>query len=289
MTTLQSPSFTILSDQYIAVQGHNIRYRVAGTGPALILLHGIGRSLEDWSENITALAEQHRVYAIDLLGFGLSDKPDQAYSIDRLRDIVRGFMDALGIEQATIIGNSLGGAIATRLALHASWRVAGMVLLAPAGFGLGIVSFLRLCAVPGLGEWITRKRPDSSGTRQLLSACFHDKRFVTEQRVALTHQLALQPGAQSAFLKTLRSTCTIRGVKKTVLQGIAGQIDKLNIPTLVIWGQQDLILPATYAAIAGQIAGAEVVVFDSCGHFPQIERAAEVNTLIGNFTAKHRI
>jgi pimeloyl-ACP methyl ester carboxylesterase len=276
-------------DQFINVDGISTRYRVTGSGPAMLLLHGIGRSLEDWAENVTAFSAGHTVYVLDLAGYGHSDKPDRAYSVDFLRDSVKGFTDAMGLERAVVVGNSLGGAVAMRLALERPERVTGLVLVASAGFGPKTAALLSLCTIPVLGEWLTRNDSSSAGARRVISACFHDQSFVREPYIDHAHQLSLMPGRQAPFLRTLRSAGDWRGANEVFLSGIRGRTDDIRVPSLVVWGRQDQIIPSMYAENAARIKGAEVKIFDECGHFPQIERAAEFNVLVSSFLERNGI
>jgi pimeloyl-ACP methyl ester carboxylesterase len=277
-------------DQFINVDVINTRYRVSGSGPAILMLHGIGRSLEDWAENVATFSAVHTVYVVDLVGYGRSDKPDRAYSVDFLRDGVKGFMDAMRIERAVVVGNSLGGAVAMRLALEHPERITGLVLVASAGFGPKIASLLSLCTIPFIGEWLTRGDPKSTaGARRVLQACFVDQSFVREPYISHAHQLSLMPGRQAPFLRTLRSAGDWRGANSVFLSGIRGRTDDIRVPSLVVWGQQDGIIPSEYAENAARIKGAEVKIFDPCGHFPQIERAAEFNALVGSFLERNGI
>jgi pimeloyl-ACP methyl ester carboxylesterase len=280
----------VTPDQFIKIDGINTRYRVTGSGPALLMLHGIGRSLEDWDENVAAFSAGHTVHVLDLAGYGHSDKPDRAYSVDFLRDGVKGFMDGVQIERAVVVGNSLGGAVAMRLALEHPERVTGLVLVASAGFGPKVASLLSLCTIPVLGEWLTRGDPKSSaGARRVLQACFANQSFVREPYIDHAHQLSLMPGRQAPFLRTLRSAGDWRGANHVFLNGIRGRTDDIRVPTLVVWGRQDQIIPAAYAEHAARIKGAELEIYDPCGHFPQIERAAEFNALVGEFLERKGI
>jgi pimeloyl-ACP methyl ester carboxylesterase len=277
-------------NQFINVEGINIRYRVTGSGPAMLLLHGIGRSLEDWAENVEVFSAGHTVYIMDLAGYGHSDKPDRAYSVDFLRDGVKGFMDAMQIDRAVVVGNSLGGAVAMRLALEHPERVTGLVLVASAGFGPRIASLLSLCTIPVLGEWLTRNDPKSTaGARRVIRACFHDQSFVREPYISHAHQLSLMAGRQVSFLRTLRSAGNWRGANDGFLSGIRGRTDDIRVPSLVVWGRQDGIIPSVYAENAARIKGAELKIYDPCGHFPQIERAAEFNALVRSFLERNGI
>lgn len=138
----------------------------------MLLLYGIGRSVEDWADTLPAFAKRYRVYALDLVGFGLTDKPAADYSFAFNAERVQEVMDTLGIERVTIIGSSLGGGVALEFAARWPERVAGLVLVGSAGFGRDVSIGLRLVTLPILGEWLTQ--PDWVSARQTLRALLHD-------------------------------------------------------------------------------------------------------------------
>ena len=146
-STFQGLEFTQpMEDKFVQVGQVRTRYRTLGDqGSTVILLHGIARSLEDWSENMRALSSLHRVFALDLVGFGLSDKPDLPYSVPFLAGFVRQFMQTLGLEPAVLMGNSMGGAVALELAFSNPELVEALVLAAPAGIGSKGAKWLAWC------------------------------------------------------------------------------------------------------------------------------------------------
>ena len=176
-------------DRYIKVGKVNTHYWEEGTqGSPVILIHGIGCYIELWSPTFEALAAQHRVYALDLLGHGRTDKPqDVSYKLENLAQFVNNFMTALGIEHAHVVGHSLGGAIATKLCLLYPTLVDKLVLAAPGGLGKeGPIAF-RIASLPILGELLTRPSRSSSGEKW---ACPHAGLF----------ERFLAPGYQSTGL-----------------------------------------------------------------------------------------
>jgi pimeloyl-ACP methyl ester carboxylesterase len=147
-------------------------------GSAVVLLAGIGCSVLEWRNNIAALATRHRVYAFDMLGHGLTDKPQKnCYAIADLARFTLAFLSAQGEASAHFIGNSLGGRIALECARLAPARVKSMVLAAPAGIGRETALTMRLASLPVLGNLLTR--PSRMGMRMLWSPAFHDPSFVT--------------------------------------------------------------------------------------------------------------
>jgi pimeloyl-ACP methyl ester carboxylesterase len=272
-----------MNTSFVQVGSNRVRVLEAGRdrGPTVVLLHGIGRSLEDWSENVDALAANHRVIALDLLGHGLTDKPRVAYSVPLQRDFLRDCLAVLGVERASLIGNSMGGAIAVAFTLEYPALVNRLVLVAPAGMGEKGADFLGLLTLPFLGELLAR--PSMDGSRNVCKALFSDSSFVTEARVNRDFELARQPGAQMVFLRMLRSMATRRGLRRELLEAIRGRLREVNAPTLMIWGKQDHILFVQYAEAAAKALNARLEVFDPCGHFPMVECSADFNRLVTAF------
>jgi len=275
---------TALPDQYVQVGPTRTRFWTAGEGEVpLVLLHGLGSSVEDWSENAHALAQHRRVYAPDLVGCGHSDKPRGPYSVDSLARFAGEFLAGQGVQRATLVGHSLGGAVAVQLALCSPERVGRLVLVCSAGLGRELDFFLRLSSLPLLGECLTR--PSRAGIARYWRKTVHDPALATTAWVETSYQLAALPGAQRAMLATLRGVINLRGVREAVFRSILAGLARIAVPTLIIWGQQDPIVPVAHAyAAQEQMPAARIHVFDPCGHFPQLEHAAAFNALLLEFT-----
>jgi pimeloyl-ACP methyl ester carboxylesterase len=272
-----------MEDRFVDVRGLRVRYRSAGErGPALILLHGIGRTLEDWSENMVALSGSHRVVAVDFPGCGLSDKPNLPYTTPYLAGFVRDFMRVLGLERVSLVGNSMGGGISLEFATQFPGVLEGLVLVAPAGMGPKGAQFLGLCTIPVFGELISH--PSRGGSKRALELLYADRALMTQARAERDFELSSQPGAARAFLKMLRFMANRHGAKPEFYNRGLENAAKLRVPTLVVWGVQDQILPVEYAPLAAQtIPGASLQIYDPCGHFPMLERAEEFNALLLGF------
>jgi 4,5:9,10-diseco-3-hydroxy-5,9,17-trioxoandrosta-1(10),2-diene-4-oate hydrolase len=270
-------------DQYVKVGNIRMRYWALGDGKSsVILLHGLGGYIENWVDNVAALAHNRRVYALDLVGFGRSDKPQVRYSIPYLTEFVQEFMVVRDVDRATVIGESMGGAIALQFALQYPHQVEKMVLAASAGLGKEISIYLRLMSLPILGE--LSSRPRRKGAALLLEQLFHDQDLITDQMIEEGYEMSSLPGAQRCLLSALRSMCNIWGSKSEAYHPIFDRLEEIEVPTLVIWGAQDRILPVAHAhQAAKRLANARLHIFDPCGHVPNIERAEEFNALVTNF------
>ncbi|THF70163.1 alpha/beta fold hydrolase [Deinococcus sp. Arct2-2] len=274
---------------FLSVSGVRTRFLALGDGPPLVLLHGIGQSLEDWDEVVALLAERHRVYALDLIGFGLTDKPDVPYSLAGLARFVKHFLDALEeTRPATLIGNSLGGAVAQQFAVMYPERTARLILVNSAGFGAEVTPWLRLLTVPRLGEWLLRPHPVSSA--RVVRAIFHDPVFVTPERLRHAALVAEQPNRSRAYLSVARHLGTWRGLRPDWRGTLIEQLAARQLPTLIVWGEHDQILPAHHLRAAqNAYPHARTQLFKNTGHLPQVERAEEFSTLVLGFIKEHSI
>jgi pimeloyl-ACP methyl ester carboxylesterase len=278
----------MLEDQFVDIKGIRTRYWQTGDrGSPVVLLHGIGCSVLEWERNMAALARSHQVFALDLLGFGLTDKPaDESYSLRRLAQFVLDFMSAKQLSSAHLAGNSLGGRLALECVLIDASRVSSLLLVDPAGIDRhGALFEFRLTAVPFLGELFTR--PNRLGTKMLWSKAFFESApFVTKQLVSTKVALASMPGAQAAFLKTLRSFLAFGGFRAELVDQLHAALPAIAIPTLVIWGENDRLVPASHAEVLRKhLPKVEVQIWRQCGHVPQIERAAQFNETALRFWA----
>lgn len=270
-------------DRYVDVNGLRVRFWAAGeAGTVLLLIHGLGASIETWKDNVQVLARNHRVYALDLPGNGRSDKPSPPYSLADLARFVREFMRIEGIERASLVGHSVGGAVSMQFAIQFPEQVDRLVLVDNFGLGKEVSLLLRLLTLPRIGEWLSR--PSRKGTAQLWEEAFFDPALVTEEWVELYYELDCLPGNQESMLATLRSLATLRGIRDEVLALIRDNLERITVPTLVVWGQQDSLMPVEHAQVAQSgIPGAKVHIFDRCGHMPQMEHPEAFNALVREF------
>lgn len=276
----------IFEDQYIKAGNVNTRYWSAGEkGSALILLHGVGCSIEFWERNIAALAQAHRVFAVDITGFGRTDKPEVDYTFQMMADFVLDFMNAAGIEKATLVGNSMGGGISITVAAQAPERVEKIVLVAPVGLGRGLSPVMRLMTLPVIGNVLTK--PGRQGVVRQMQLCLYDPSKAGEDLIDRVSEIGMVPGNQRSFLSLLRETGNITGVKKGIIAGFQEHLKKIRLPILMIWGRQDRILPVSDGEAAlGKMAGARLHIMDQAGHFPQIDKPGEFNLVVLDFLSE---
>ena len=253
----------------VTVFGQKIHYVEAGTGPTVILLHGLGGSTQVWQLNIAALAEKYRVIVPDQIGFGKSDKPLVNYRIRTYVDFLDQFSKQLKIERASLVGNSMGGWIATAFTAAFPDRVDKLVLVDAAGYtppkDLDTRTFYGLNPT-------TRE-----GMKVLVAKIFYNKMFLTDAAIdqAITTRLAAGDGY------------TINSITESIIRGedfLDDTVKTIKRPTLLIWGRQDGLVPvAEGERFNKDITGSKLVVFDQCGHMPQVEKAAEFNAAVLKF------
>jgi pimeloyl-ACP methyl ester carboxylesterase len=266
-----------LAPAYVELPGLRVRYVRAGHGPAVVLLHGFASSLYTWKDVLPALAAEHDVVALDLPGFGDSSIP-RPLDAASFPGVVVAVMDRLGLARASLVGNSLGGAVAVAVAGTQPERVERLVVIDSAGFNFRASDrpwLLRFLASPGAAAGLerlpVRRRVVAAGLRQVF---FHDE-LVTEERIDEYAAPLLRPGAASAAAELLG------GRPMTDFPGLAARV---RAPTLVVWGREDTWIPVAHAQrFADAIPGASVVIFEGCGHMPQEEAPADLATVLVSF------
>ena len=267
-------------DRYVEVGGHRIRYWESGSGPPLILTHGLGNSALTWRSNLEPLGQRFHTFALDLPGHGLSDMPRRRYDLPGAARLLGDFMDAIGERAAYVAGNSMGGVIALELALTDPDRVRALVLVDSVGLGKEIALFLRLGSVPGIGEYF--ERPSQQQIARLCRTLLYDPGFIDADVVAEMYRYRKRPGAPRALLRLLRTGVNIFGQRPSMQR--RAQLAWLKAPLLVVWGRQDRLVPVGHAQAVGDLLpNAQVHILDRCGHWPQVEHAEEFNRLVTAF------
>ncbi len=268
-----------------ALDGLDLHWIGKGRGPAVVFLHGLGGFAESWRPTMAALARRHTVLAVDLPGCGRSAKPAGRYDLEFFADAVHGCLDALGIAQATLVGHSLGGAVAVTCALRRPSRVERLALVSALVPGFYEPSLgYRLAASPGLGDLLALVR-SARLYRRALSRCFHvpapeHVAFLVEHDWAERTCLA----ARLAFLRTLRH-CRDDLVRRAAAYRRA--IATLDLPVLVVHGRHDRVIPADACRrAAAAFPRAELRWLEACGHFPHLECPDVVNEWLAAFAAE---
>ncbi|MFT3717034.1 MAG: alpha/beta fold hydrolase [Gordonia sp. (in: high G+C Gram-positive bacteria)] len=284
--------------EYRTIHGYRRAFRIAGSGPAILLIHGITDNSSTWDEVIGDLARTHTVIAPDLLGHGLSDKPRADYSVAAFANGMRDLLVVLGISKVTVVGHSLGGGVAMQFCYQFPRFVERAVLVAPGGVSDGVTPFLRMAALPGARTVMRALSlpgvlPALRGTARALSRI--DDSAGLPERLAPRHWFVDHPDllrvvgdltdseAQAAFVRTLRSAVDWRGQSITTLDR-AHSVE--NLPLLMIWGDRDPVIPARHAELFGAVVpSAQVEMFPGSGHFPFHDDPERFVGLVEDFIA----
>jgi pimeloyl-ACP methyl ester carboxylesterase len=276
--------------------GVRMNYLRAGRGEPVILLHGIGHSARAWDHTMLPLAARYDVIAPDLPGCGKSDKPRTDYSLGNQAAAVRYFMDALGIDRATIIGHSLGGGVTMTFSYLYPERVHRMGLISSGGLGKELGGIFKAANLPLAPRFVMRAlfHPRVRLARNIFSELAFmagaDPLFARPGGFMRdTEEMLLDmedPQAQAAFLGMLRASSNVLGQAVSAL-------DRLHLaeqfPVLIVWGANDRIFPVSHARRAARVLpGARVEVFDDCGHMPQIEKPREFVDVLLDWLAATR-
>jgi pimeloyl-ACP methyl ester carboxylesterase len=260
----------------IEVNGIATNYHDAGSGDPVLLLHGSGPGVSawaNWQHTIPALAEHHRVLALDLVGFGNTERPnDIRYSAETWVDHVWGFLDAMQIERASIVGNSLGGFLALAMAIKRPERLNRMVLLGTPGPGMK--------PTEGLAAMRTYE-PSYEAMEELLIKYFAvDPSIITPELVQLRHEASIAPGAFETYRKmeiNPKTAASDLGIE-------VADYARIATPTLIVHGREDRVIPVEVGInLMNTLPNADLHVFSRCGHWIQVERAVEFSAVVDQF------
>jgi 4,5:9,10-diseco-3-hydroxy-5,9,17-trioxoandrosta-1(10),2-diene-4-oate hydrolase len=265
---------TELEPRYVRVGRASVFHYDVGTGPAVVLVHGFNHHAEAWVRNIAVLADAgHRVVALDLPGFGRSGIPRMRYSLKGYAEFLVQFLDALDIRRAHLVGSSMGGAIVLKAAALEPRRVITVTGVDPAGMFDSVPRTWALAANPVVRAALRQVM----GRRRLLewshARAYHDQSLSSALQVDVMEQAYTQPGYKEHIL----------GMAESMLLKPDGgmlwdDLPNLKRPALVVWGRQDRTLPVTHAyRAAHRIRGAELRIYDRCGHLPMYEQADAFN------------
>jgi pimeloyl-ACP methyl ester carboxylesterase len=254
----------------LCLHGHRIAYRTAGSGPVLLLIHGIAGSSATWDDVLPWLAERYCVVAPDLLGHGGSAKPRGDYSLGAYASGVRDLLGALGHERASVVGHSLGGGVAMQFAYQFPERCERLVLVSSGGLGREVHPILRAAALPG-AEWVLPLLC-AAGVRNAVDGM---ARFLGRVGVRAAPDLEemwrgfcslADADARQAFVHTVRTIIDVGGQRVSAADRLYLAAE---VPVMLIWGELDSMIPVAHARPAHEvIPGSRLAIFPGAGHFP---------------------
>ncbi len=257
---------------HVMLHGARMAYRRAGSGPVVLLLHGIAGSSNTWAPAMRLLESRFTVIAPDFLGHGASDKPEGDYSLGNHASAIRDLLHVLDIDRVTVVGQSFGGGVAMQFSYQFPELCDRLVLVDAGGLGREVSWMLRLLAVPGVELVLPLLFPHVAGEWGDSVVRFVEDRGVRNPRVTemwQSYRSLTDPVYRRAFLKTMRSVIDAGG------QSVSA-IDRLylagGLPTLIVWGADDHIIPVSHAYRAHEaLPHSRLVVFEGVGHFPHAE------------------
>jgi 4,5:9,10-diseco-3-hydroxy-5,9,17-trioxoandrosta-1(10),2-diene-4-oate hydrolase len=271
----------MVDERYVNIDGISTRYVVEGQGPPVLLIHGFGEFLEVWGYNISPLSEHFTVYALDLMGHGLSEEPRADYTLDYAATFVADFMKTLEIKRASLVGHSLGGLLCLKLAIDFPEKVDKLVLVDSAGLSKEAPLIYRLATLPVLGKAIL-KPTLKTVIKHGMKKGFYNPEIIARDWVDLSYKYLKMPKLKRTLWNLIRSNASIDGLHPEVI--VTDKLHLVQSSTLLIHGEQDQVIPVDYARLACKlIPNVKCEVIDRCGHCPHIEKAARFNDLVVTF------
>jgi pimeloyl-ACP methyl ester carboxylesterase len=269
------------------IDGREVNYVDMGSGPAIVFIHGLGASWQSWLENLPELARDHRVVAMDLPGFGYSELPSEDISIEYYASWTCRLLDALEIESAAVVGNSMGGFVGADLAIRYPARVHRLVVVSAAIFWQTYrraQPLLRLARLTDaiVARELTRRTDDIADRRRLrqwalATAGFRYPHLISPE---LAHEMVLSARRTDGFLPALEALADYP---------LDEELPKISCPTLIVWGAHDTLVPVKDAKrLQELIPGARREVFERTGHVAMLERPERFNRLLREFLGAQR-
>jgi pimeloyl-ACP methyl ester carboxylesterase len=264
--------------EFIDLDGHLTHYVEKGEGEPVILIHGFNYDCNIWAENMDALAEGFKVYAIDLWGFGYSTREPLDYGYQLYADQILDFMDGLDIQNASLVGQSMGGGTAILFCTQHRDRVNKLLLVDPAGMPNPMPLVGKVFKLPKVGEFFMRLKTDTVRKKNLADLWIHNKDLITRDYFDNITRFQKVEGSNSAILAVLR---------KDFFDKLSDEIHNLaqvDVPILIVWGRQDEAIPLSKGEEMHNICkGSCLEIIDNAGHVPNYEQAETFNQMAVEF------
>jgi pimeloyl-ACP methyl ester carboxylesterase len=266
--------------------GVKINYYEAGQGPPIILLHGFGGCSYSWRFLAPALAEDHRVFTLDLKGYGLSDKPeDGKYAVSDQADMVAAFIRSQDLHDLVIMGHSMGGGVTlmTYLKLREDHpeRIKRLVLIDSAGYPQKMPWFIWLAKLPGVGTVGGKVISPWFATYMVLRKCYYYDDKITDEQIDTYAYYGSLPGSREAVVQTAKQ------IVPDDIDALINQYKTISVPVLIIWGEEDKVVPLEVGKqFKRDIPNSQLVILPKCGHMPPEEEPGETTRVIKEFLKK---
>lgn len=259
-----------MDEKFITLDGNKIRYLESGKGTeTIVLIHGLGASAERWEFVIPEFSKTHRVIVPDLIGFGYSDKPLVDYTTEFFTHFLAGFLDKLRIKKTNIIGSSLGGQITAEFTSNNQEVVENLVLVSPSG--------IMKHSTPALDAYVMAALyPDSEGAKNAFQMMAGPRQQVDSKIIEDFVTRMKLPNAKMAFMSTLLGLKNAEIISKSLM--------RITIPSLIIWGEDDPVIPIKYAdEFVSCIQDCRFYMMDNCGHTPYVDDPRRFTKLVLDF------
>lgn len=264
---------------FAKVQGARVRFVDEGKGPAVVMLHGFASSLETWERVRPALSPRHRVIALDLKGFGWTDRPEGDYSPRAQAELVRALLDQRGVRDVAVVAHSWGASVALQFALAFPDRVRRLALYDAWVFEEQLPTTFHWSRAGGVGEVLFGAFYDQNPDEKMAMA-FFDRRYVDEKFVEAVERAMERPGTTAAALQASRDQRFAE---------VQQRYPKIEKPALLLWGREDRVTPLGVGErLARTLPNSTLKVYPRCGHFPMIEAAAASTRDLEAFLAQDR-
>jgi len=247
---------------FIDVDGVKVRYREAGSGPTVVMVHGYSASSDSWLGVIPSVAKHHRVIAVDLKGFGWTSRPEGDYSPAAQAKLVWAVLDKLGVDDVAIVGHSWGSSVSLEMAVAQPARVRRVALYDAYVYDDQVPSFFRWAEKPGLGETLFGLYYDER-MEDRVPLAYYDDKWVTQARVDHVNAELSRPGTTAAALATARHHH---------FGALHQALASFTKPVLLMWGENDEVTPLRFGQrLAAELADATLITYPRCGHLPMVE------------------
>ncbi|MGI0082416.1 MAG: alpha/beta fold hydrolase [Nitrosopumilaceae archaeon] len=259
-----------MEEKFIKIGANKIRYLEEGeTGSNVVLVHGLGASAERWAHVIPHLSKKYHVIAPDLIGFGYSDKPSVDYTPEFFAQFLFDFLNTVGISKTSLVGSSLGGQIVAECAITQSKMIEKIVLVSPSGF--------MKHSTPTLDAYMMAALyPSQDGAKTAFQMMAGPRKNVDSSTIEGFVQRMTLPNAKMTFMST------VLGFRNSEV--MIEELARILVPTLVIWGKHDSLIPIKYSKeFLSYIKNCQFVEMDGCGHTPYVEESAKFSEIVLKF------
>lgn len=262
---------------FVEIDGVHVRYREAGRGPAVVLVHGYSASSDSWLPVMPAVAATHRVIAVDLKGFGWTSRPEGDYSPRAQAKLVWSVLDKLGVTDVAIVGHSWGSSVSLEMAVAQPQRVRRVALYDAYVYDDQVPSFFRWAEKPGIGEALFGLYYDER-MEDRVPLAYYDDKWVTQPRVEHVEEELARPGTTAAALATAR---------EHHFGALHEALRSFTKPVLLLWGENDEVTPVRFGhQLAAELADATLITYPRCGHIPMVEAHNQSTRDLVAFLAK---